>query len=70
MPAPSAAGGWCGARTTSRRRSGTGWRVFEQQTAPVFEWYRANGTHVATVDATGTVEAVTERALHALGRGR
>lgn len=42
--------------------------VFEAQTAPVFEWYRAAGTRVATVDATGTVDAVTARALGALGR--
>jgi adenylate kinase len=42
--------------------------VFERQTAPVFEWYRTHGTHVATVDATGAVEAVTSRALAALGR--
>ncbi|HEX8726583.1 MAG TPA: adenylate kinase [Gemmatimonadaceae bacterium] len=44
--------------------------VFEQQTAPVFDWYRTHGTHVATVDATGSVEAVTERALKALGLSR
>ena len=41
--------------------------VFEAQTAPVFEWYRASGTPVATVDATGSVEDVTARALEALG---
>ncbi len=44
--------------------------VFAQQTAPVFEWYRAHGTHVATVDATGTVDVVTARALEALRRAR
>jgi adenylate kinase len=43
--------------------------VFERQTAPVFEWYRTHGTHVATVDAAGPVDAVTARALAALGRG-
>ncbi|HVA57316.1 MAG: adenylate kinase [Gemmatimonadaceae bacterium] len=42
--------------------------VFEAQTAPVFEWYRAAGTRVATVDATGPVADVTVRALKALGR--
>ncbi len=42
--------------------------VFESQTAPVFEWYRAAGTPVATVDATGPVDEVTARALEALGR--
>ena len=44
--------------------------VFEAQTAPVFDWYRASGTRLATVDATGSVDEVTERALQALGRGR
>ncbi|HEY5218337.1 MAG TPA: adenylate kinase [Gemmatimonadaceae bacterium] len=42
--------------------------VFEAQTAPVFEWYRAHGTKVATVEATGSVDEVTARALKALGR--
>ncbi len=42
--------------------------VFEAQTAPVFEWYRAAGTRVATVDAAGAVADVTARALAALGR--
>jgi adenylate kinase len=44
--------------------------VFEQQTAPVFGWYRTHGTHVETVDATGPVETVTARALQALQRAR
>jgi adenylate kinase len=44
--------------------------VFEAQTAPVFDWYRTHGTHVATVNATGSVEDVTARTLSALGRGR
>jgi adenylate kinase len=42
--------------------------VYESQTAPVFDWYRRNGTRVATVDAVGTVDDVTKRALKALGR--
>ncbi len=42
--------------------------VFEAQTAPVFEWYRAAGTPVASVDATGPVDEVTARALKALDR--
>ncbi|HET7632801.1 MAG TPA: adenylate kinase [Gemmatimonadaceae bacterium] len=42
--------------------------VFERQTAPVFAWYATHDTHVVTVDATGPVEAVTARALRALGR--
>lgn len=42
--------------------------VYEAQTAPVFEWYKRNGTRVATVDAVGSVDDVTQRALKALGR--
>jgi adenylate kinase len=43
-------------------------RVYDQQTAPVFEWYSRNGTRMATVKAVGTVDEVTRRALKALGR--
>lgn len=43
--------------------------VFDAQTAPVFDWYRTHGTRVATVDAAGSVDDVTARALKALGRG-
>lgn len=42
-------------------------RVYEQQTAPVFEWYSRNGTRMATVQAVGTFDEVTKRALKALG---
>jgi adenylate kinase len=42
--------------------------VYESQTAPVFDWYRRNGTKVVTVNAVGTVDDVTKRALKALGR--
>jgi adenylate kinase len=42
--------------------------VYEAQTAPVFEWYRGNGAQVAVVDAVGSVDDVTTRALRALGR--
>lgn len=42
--------------------------VYETQTAPVFDWYTRNGTRVVTVDAVGTVDDVTRRALKALGR--
>ncbi|HTR78960.1 MAG TPA: adenylate kinase [Gemmatimonadaceae bacterium] len=40
--------------------------VYAKQTLPVFDWYRAAGVPVATVDATGTVEEVTRRALAVL----
>lgn len=42
--------------------------VYEQQTAPVFDWYKRNGTRVATVQAVGSVDEVSSRALKALGR--
>jgi adenylate kinase len=41
--------------------------VYMRQTAPVLDWYRRNGTRIATVDATGTQDEVTRRALAALG---
>ena len=41
--------------------------VYMRQTAPVLDWYRGNGTRIATVDATGTQDEVTYRALAALG---
>lgn len=43
-------------------------KVYDQQTAPVFDWYARNGTRLASVLAVGTVEEVTKRALKALGR--
>jgi len=42
--------------------------VYEAQTAPVFDWYKRNGTKVVTVDAVGSVDDVTQRALKALKR--
>jgi adenylate kinase len=44
--------------------------VYETQTAPVFDWYTQNGTRVAVVDAIGSVDDVTRRALKALGVSR
>jgi adenylate kinase len=41
--------------------------VYQKQTAPVLDWYKKNGTKVATIDAVGDVEDVTARALSALG---
>jgi adenylate kinase len=43
-------------------------QVFEAQTAPVFDWYQTHGARVVRVDAAGTVDEVTARALKALGR--
>ena len=41
-------------------------QVYDAQTAPVLEWYTEAGDMVAIVDAVGTVEQVTARALRAL----
>jgi adenylate kinase len=43
-------------------------KVFESQTAPVFEWYKRNGARLLVVNAAGAVKDVTQRVLHALGR--
>jgi len=43
-------------------------KVFNEQTAPVFDWYKRNGARIAVVDANGTVNDVTQRVLRALGR--
>ena len=42
--------------------------VYERQTAPVLRWYREHGTRVADIDAVGSVQDVTARALGALAR--
>ena len=41
-------------------------QVYEQQTAPVLQWYRDHGAKVATIDAVGAVQDVTARALGVL----
>lgn len=40
--------------------------VYRRQTAPVLQWYTSQGTKVAVIDAVGTVQDVTARALGAL----
>jgi adenylate kinase len=40
--------------------------VYRKQTAPVLDWYRKNGTRVISIDATGTPDEVTRRALSAI----
>ncbi|HEY4217350.1 MAG TPA: adenylate kinase [Gemmatimonadaceae bacterium] len=42
-------------------------RVYDEQTAPVLDWYQRSGTRVAVIDAVGAVEDVTARALQGLG---
>lgn len=43
-------------------------RVYEEQTAPVFDWFQRHGTRVAMVDAAGPVDEVTARVMRALGQ--
>jgi adenylate kinase len=40
--------------------------VYRKQTAPVLDWYKQHGTKVSTIDAVGSVQEVTARALGAL----
>lgn len=42
--------------------------VYTAQTAPVFEWYKKSGAKIAEVNAIGSVDEVTQRALKALGK--
>ena len=41
-------------------------QVYREQTAPVIDWYRRNGTPLVSVDAVGKPATVTERVLRAL----
>jgi adenylate kinase len=43
-------------------------RVYDDETAPVLDWYQTSGTNVAIVDAVGSVADITKRALRALGK--
>ena len=40
--------------------------VYAKQTAPVLDWYRTHGAQVRTIDAVGTQDQVTARALEAI----
>jgi adenylate kinase len=42
--------------------------VYQRQTAPVIQWYRAHGVPLLSVDATGTTDQVLDRVMGALGR--
>lgn len=42
--------------------------VYAKQTTPVLEWYRTHGAQVRTIDAVGTQDEVTARALEAIGK--
>jgi adenylate kinase len=43
--------------------------VYRDQTLPVLDWYRGTGTRVVEIDAAGSIDDVTARALGALGIG-
>ena len=43
-------------------------RVYHTQTAPVLEWFRTNGVKIVPIDAVGTPDAVTTRAMASLGK--
>jgi adenylate kinase len=38
-------------------------KVYEEQTAPVMDWYKGNGDKIVVVNAVGTVEGITADAL-------
>ena len=40
--------------------------VYDAQTRPVLEWFKQHGTKVAVIDAVGSVQDVTARALGVL----
>ena len=40
--------------------------VYREQTAPVLDWYRKQDVTIVTIDAVGTPEEVTQRALAAI----
>lgn len=42
-------------------------RVYDDETAPVLDWYNKNGDRVAVVNAVGEIGDITSRALDALG---
>jgi adenylate kinase len=41
-------------------------RVYDEQTAPVLDWYNKNGGKVIVINAVGPVDEITARALRAL----
>ena len=43
-------------------------KAYREQTAPVLDWYVAQGAHVVHLDAVGSVDDVLQRALVAVGR--
>jgi adenylate kinase len=42
-------------------------QVYRDQTAPVVDWYAAQGARMVSIDALGTLEEVETRVLRGLG---
>jgi len=62
----------CGGRLVRRKDDDpeairTRLRVYDDETAPVLDWYKKNGDRVAVVNAVGAIGDITSRALDALG---
>jgi adenylate kinase len=62
----------CGGRLVRRKDDDpeairTRLRVYDDETAPVLDWYKKHGDRVAVVNAVGAIGAITLRALDALG---
>ena len=56
--ATSAAASSTSATTTTRRRSATGCEVYDEQTAPLIDYYRQQGAGRATSTASGAIEDI------------
>ena len=54
---------------TPRKRSAERFRIYEEQTAPLLDLYKARGL-VVDVDGLGEVDEVTERVLEAIAQRR
>ena len=62
----------CGGRLVRRKDDDpeairTRLRVYDDETAPVLDWYKKHGDRVAVVNAVGAIGDITSRALDALG---
>jgi adenylate kinase len=65
----------CGGRLVRRKDDEpdairTRMRAYREQTEPVVEWYRTDGTPFARIDAVGKMDEVTDRVIAALDRCR
>ena len=56
---------WCSAMTTPKSAIRRRLEIYEAVTAPLVDWYREQGL-LATVDAVGSPDEVTERVVAAV----